>query len=204
MPRPLMAILIALLLAPTFSGCKQEDSKKQTDEGSEPVAAASEKDSAPEADVATQGNTLPDSDATAREVCESFLRLLAMDERSLAEQLLTRKALKVTVAAGLELEALGGPESTIKVDDAMYATSRARVAQVGCTVTEKDKSKQEIVWLMRRGESGWRIAGLIVDTGKSQEFLSLENRADVNAIIASKGGAPKSDDVRLVSGTDDE
>ena len=214
MPKSITAILLALVLAPCFGGCNQPVAQKSADEKSNVDKPTQ---SVPQIDIATQPKTLPASDATAKEVCQRFVGLLAQDERSLAEQLLTRTALKVTVDAGLELEAMGGEESTIEVGDAIYATSRALVAQVPCIVTEKDGKVQTLYWMMRRAESGWRIAGLIVNPGESQELLSLENRSDVAAIMTAKGGpAPEadkvepkavtteSDQIRQVSGTDDE
>ena len=195
-------VLIALFAATIFVGCSQDAEKKDGAESADSTAAT--QSTKPEADLATQTPELPQSDATAKKVCESFLNLLAHDERLLAEQLLTRTALKVTGSAGLELESLGGPDSKVVVQDAMYATSAAKVAQVPCTVTEKGGARQSFLWLLRREQSGWRISGLIVDMGKSQELLSFENKSDVASILASRGGSTGSGDVRLVSATDDE
>lgn len=216
MPKTTTAILVALLLAPCFGGCNKPVAQNSADKNAS-AKPAEDDSAAPKIDIATQPKTLPAKDATAREVCQRFLGLLAQGERSLAEQLLTQKALKTTVDAGLELEAMGGDGSSVEVDDAMYATNRAKVAQVSCTVTEKDGKSQTLSWMMRRSESGWRIAGLIVNAGESQEFLSLENRSDVAAIMSAKGGAaPETDksnsiadtngagQIRQVSATDDE
>jgi len=216
MPKHISAILITLLLAPLFAGCNEKVAKAPGDDSPTSAEAATHQSQAPQVDVATQPNTLPENDATAKQVCQRFLGLLAQNERSLAGQLLTRQALKVTVDAGLELEAMGSDGSSVEVGDAVYATSRAKVAQVPCTVTEKNGQKQSLLWMMRRSESGWRIAGLIVNSGKSQELLSLENRADVAAIMGAQGGSAKSATVaesntgsqqakiRQVSATDDE
>lgn len=218
MPKQLTAILIVLLLAPCFGGCNNQVSQAPADKDSAAKTGQSNS-AAPQIDIATQPNTLPDKDASAKEVCQRFLGLLAQDERVLAEQLLTQRALKVTVNAGLELEAMGGDGSSIEVGDAIYATSRAQVAQVPCSVKEKDGDKQSLVWMMRRNESGWRIAGLIVNSGKSQELLSFENKADVAAIMGAKGGkggsaadakvnptagVSENAEIRQVSATDDE
>ncbi|QEG20689.1 ABC transporter substrate-binding protein [Mariniblastus fucicola] len=201
--RQITTILLALILTTAFIGCSEPAATTESGESEDTVSQTRES-AIPETDVATQPDTLPGSDATAKVVCERFLALLSKNERNLAEQLLTRQAFKATVDAGLELEALGGPGSKVKVGEASYATSRAKVAQVPCTVVEKDGSKQSLLWMMRRGDSGWRIAGLIVETGESQEFLSLENRADVAAIMASQGGSSSEGNIRQVSATDDE
>jgi hypothetical protein len=192
--------LIAILLAPAFSGCAQPVADSSDGETQDSLAQTDAGSSAPQKDVATQPNTLPEKDASAAEVCKCFLSLLAQDERTLAEQLLTRRAFKVTVDAGLELEPMGGKNASLKVGEAVYATSRAEVAQVPCTVTEKNGKQQTLTWMMRRGDSGWRIAGLILNSGKSPEFLSLENKADVAAMM----GPAESGTVRQVSATSDE
>lgn len=157
---------------------------------------------APAVDLATQPAKLPEKDASAKVVCESFLALLSQGERSLAEKLLTPKAFQTTVAAGLELEPMGKLGKTLKVGQPAYATSRAKVAQVPCSVRGDDGSERQIQWLMRQGESGWRIAGLIMPSGKSSELLSLESKADVASIVKSRTESP--DTVRLVSATDEE
>jgi len=200
MPKQLTAILIVLLLAPFLGGCNNQVSQAPAE--NDPAAETGQNNSAaPQVDIATQPNTLPEKDASAKEVCQRFLGLLAQGERVLAEQLLTQKALKVTVNAGLELEALGGDGSSIEVGDALYATSRAKVAQVPCSVKEKNGDKQSLLWMMRRSESGWGIAGLIVNAGESQELLSLENRSDVAAIMGAKSSAPTPNKVNPTSST---
>ena len=202
MPKHFTAILIALLLLPFFGGCNQKVADLPTEEN--PTTKTAQINSvAPQVDVATQPNTLPEKEATAKEVCERFLDLLAKGEHNLAGQLLTSRAMKVTVNAGLELEALGGEGSSVKLGDALYATNRAQVAQVPCSVTESNGESQSLMWMMRRSESGWRIAGLIVNQDKSQELLSFENRSDVAAIMGAKGGSADAE-IRQVSATDDE
>lgn len=202
MPKHLTAILTALLLAPVFGGCNQQVADVPAEEN--PTAETAQSNpGAPQVDVATQPNTLPEKDATAKEVCQRFLGLLARGEHNLAEQLLTRRALKVTVNAGLELEALGGDGTSVELGDALYATNRAQVAQVPCSVTESNGDSQSLTWMMRRSESGWRIAGLIVNSGESQELLSFENKSDVAAIMGAKAGSAEPE-IRQVSATDDE
>lgn len=205
----LATVLTAVFLITLSGGCTKPVAKTDTDSSETELASKGDSKTTPEVNIATQPNTLPEKDASAKQVCERFLELLAQGERSLAEQLLTPRALKTTVAAGLELEAMGDSESTLEVGDAMYATTRAKVAQVPCTSTSKDGTSQSIQWLMRRGDSGWRIAGLIVDSGSTQELLSLESVADVASIVGSETGGSgmeqsDSGSIRLVSGTDED
>lgn len=200
----LMALSLATLFAGLMVGCGNKPVADKTDDAPQADSIQSSESLPPKPDLATLPTTLPESDATASEVCERFVSLLQQGERTLAEQLLTRKALKTTVDVGLELQTMGGVDSQATVATASYATSRAKVAQVPCTILEKDGSKQELTWMMRRGESGWRIAGLIVQTQKAPEFLSLENKADVSAIMRANQGEVVTTDVRQVSATDDE
>ena len=196
------ASLLLLMSSVLWLGCgesvKQVGVEQSSDSESETAVADT-----PPVDLATQPATLPEKDASAKEVCESFLGLLAQGERSLAEKLLTPQAFRTTVAAGLELQAMGDPGTTLNVGEAAYATSRAIVAQVPCTVKAADGPERKIEWLMRHTQSGWRIAGLIMQSGESSELLSLENKADVESIVKSRGGE-SSDTVRLVSATDEE
>jgi len=191
-----LAVLTALIAATLFCGCTDSTAVSDSNKAPQQNAAT------PEVDVATQPLKLPEKDASAKVVCERFLNLLAAQERSLAEQLLTRKAFKVTVDAGLELEAIGGAGTSLKVGQARYATNRAKVAQVPCIVTGAKGAKRQIQWLMRHEESGWRVSGLIVESAKTSELLSFESKADVAAVVKSRGES--ADSVRLVSATDDE
>ena len=91
------AILVCFLLVPLLGGCKQQVSQNSSNENPEGVVDSGKGDAGvPRVDIATQPNTLPEKDATARQVCERFLGLLAQGERSLAEQLLTRRAVSYT------------------------------------------------------------------------------------------------------------
>ena len=197
-----LAVLTAMITALTICGCSDPVAQNDPGKDGQQLQADSATDAKPKVDIATQPLTLPEKDASAKVVCERFLKLLAAGEQSLAEQLLTRKAFKTTVDAGLELEAVGGPGASVSVGEALYATNRAQVAQVPCTVTGSKGAKQEIQWMMRHSESGWRVVGLIVASGDTSELLSFENKADVAAVVKSRGDS--ADSVRLVSGTDEE
>ena len=97
----LTAVLTAVFLTPLLSACTKPVAKEDAAKSTEAKVASSAGSAVPQVDVATQPNTLPEKDASAKEVCERFLGLLAQGERSLAEQLLTQRALKLTVAVAL-------------------------------------------------------------------------------------------------------
>lgn len=171
--------LAAFVLITSFSGllgCSKPAPEKPSQDQTDGETTAT-------ANVAPQkDNQLPPADATAAQVCQRFMMLLQQGERTLAEELLTRQALATTGKLDLELEAMGGSNAKVSVGEAMYATDRAKLAQVPCTIRETGSSDQEITWLMRRLNSGWRISGLIVSSPRGPELLSLENHRDVATI----------------------
>ena len=71
MSKQILAVLLALLIAPFFSGCYQPVAENSQSDDSAQTKSASL--NVPQRDVATQPNTLPEKNATASEVCERFL-----------------------------------------------------------------------------------------------------------------------------------
>ena len=133
-----------------------------------------------------------DTDSTPDGVCRKFMKLLQSGNRISAENLLTRTALTVTTGAGLQLEPMGGPNSIFKVNDVLYATNKKKLAQVECTILDKDDGESyemDMAWLVRKHTSGWRISGVMLEleTGKTKDLLSFENVRDVNKIKALAG-----------------
>jgi hypothetical protein len=187
-------------VAAFVGGCGKSETKKAPAEQSQTSVDSNQKQVAsvqPQKD-----NQLPDAGATAAQVCERFMVLLQNGERTIAEELLTRKALTATGQLDLQLESMGSVDAKVKIGEPLYATSRAKVAQVPCSIKEKNGDQQELTWLMRRQDSGWRISGLIVESSNGPELLSLENLQDVAAIKRQTGQdelETESSQIRLTS-----
>jgi len=129
----------------------------------------------------TDSPSTDDGDETdPAEVCRRFLQFTQAGQKSKAERLLTKTALRTTLAAGLELEPMGGPHCTFDVRQASFATTQSKVAQVSCEVTEPGADPARVTWMLRKQDTRWRISGLIVESETGQrDLLSFENPRDV-------------------------
>jgi len=126
-------------------------------------------------------------DATPQDVCQNFMNYLRDGKRIDAENLLTRTALTVTTKAGLQLEPMGGPTANYNVNDVRFATTKAKLAQVECSIVETidgETYEMEVTWLARKQSNGWRISGVMLELqeGSVKDLLSFENMQDVTKI----------------------
>jgi hypothetical protein len=198
-----LANLTKLLIAVTFSvsmaGCNpsvdvvqnvpspEKSAAPEADSQTQTVSATNNNESSP----AVEANRLPEKNAVPDVVCEKFLSLIHAGNTAKAEQLLTSIAYANTSRAGLELEPLGGPDSTFNVGDVFYVTTKQKQAHVHCTIMEPGVQDTNVIWTMKKVRIGWRISGVILeDEEGKQDFLSFENPADVAQI---KGPEPKTE-----------
>ena len=86
--------LSLLLVSVSLLGCGESTNQHAGAEQQGDADSAAAATAAPPVDLATRPVRLPSKDASAKEVCESFLGLLAQGERSLAEKLLTQRAFR--------------------------------------------------------------------------------------------------------------
>lgn len=146
------------------------------------------------ASPATNAVKLPEVDASPERVCEIFMQYLNRGDRVKAERLLSSTALSTTAKAGLYLQPIGGKNAKVKIERAVYATDKQRLAQVQCVITEVDQGKEvsdELTWLVRKSKSGWRILGFMLrDDNGVEDFLSFENVRDVDAILQMSQTSP--------------
>ena len=131
-------------------------------------------------------------DQTPRGTCEAFMTLLQDGNRIAAENLLTRTSIANITKAGLILEPMGGPQSTCKIGQIQYATTKQELAHVPCQITELVDGKTEtmsVSWQVRKYGKAWRIAGVILETeaGKAPDLLSFENYVDVAKLQSMAG-----------------
>ena len=71
----------------------------------------------------------------------------------------------------------GSPTAKFNVDEVEYFGKQQSGAHVLCTWTDKDESGQEqtyeIVWILRKEDSGWAIAGMATRVFEDQDPLIL-------------------------------
>lgn len=144
-----------------------------------------------EVSPAVQETKLPDADASPEAVCQLFMKYLNSGDRVKAERLLTSVAFDTTAKAGLYLQPMGSAEAEVEIQAAFYVTNKQQLAHVPCTITEIEDGKpvkDELTWMVRKSKSGWRIFGMLLTLEKGQQdFLSLENAQDVDAILQMSG-----------------
>ena len=146
-----------------------------------------------EVSPAVQETKLPDADASPEAVCQLFMKYLNSGDRVKAERLLTSVAFDTTAKAGLYLQPMGSADAKVEISPAFYVTNKQQLAHVVCTITEIENGnpiKDELTWMVRKSKSGWRIFGMLLTLEKGQQdFLSLENAQDVDAILQMSGGS---------------
>lgn len=135
--------------------------------GTAPTTEAGEKP-AIEAEGAVQASsekpTSSDAAAGPKEALGRFLTAVKAGDDEGAAAMLTTLARQKTTEKGLTVAPPGSDTATFKVSQVeMKGDSGAYVA---CQWTETDgqgaKTTDEVVWVMSREESGWRIAGMVV------------------------------------------
>lgn len=171
----------------------KSDATTSTNDSQKTAAISTETNSVPptkstsSTSPATLTSAAPKGDATAEEVCHRFMNLIRSGNRIAAENLLTKTALRITTQAGLQLEPMGGPTAVYEVCDVRYATTKQKLAQVECSITDKvdgEDYEMNVTWLVRKQNTGWRISGVMLelDSGQIPDLLSFENIDDVSKI----------------------
>ena len=192
------AVLFAALTVGCGSSTPVEVSQTEAAAHEEPAAVAEDVTTSvavsatkTEVSPAVQETKLPDADASPEAVCQLFMKYLNSGDRVKAERLLTSVAFETTAKAGLYLQPMGSTEAKVEISPAFYVTNKQQLAHVVCSITEIEDGKtikDELTWMVRKSKSGWRIFGMLLtlDDGK-QDFLSLENAQDVDAILQMSG-----------------
>ncbi len=200
--RPVVAVA-GLTVAAMTLGCGESELTHSAKIGDAPLSqtpsAASQEATTSVAVSATKTEVspakretkLPDADTSPEAVCQLFMKYLNSGDRVKAERLLTSVAFDTTAKAGLYLQPMGSVDADVTISPAVYATNQQQLAHVECTITEIENGKpirDELTWMVRKSKSGWRIFGMLLTLEEGrQDFLSLENVQDVDAILLMSG-----------------
>lgn len=198
----LLLCLAVFTLTPLTLGCGDappvEVSQTKSVADEKPAAAAQEVTTSvavsatkTEVSPAVVETKLPDADASPEAVCQLFMKYLNSGDRVKAERLLTSVAFETTAKAGLYLQPMGSAEAEVEIQAASYVTNKQKLAHVACSITDTEDGetvKDELTWMVRKSKSGWRIFGMLLTLEEGrQDFLSLENAQDVDAILQMSG-----------------
>ena len=144
----------------------------------------------------------PPIEATASpaEVVTFFLDSLRAGDKTNVAATLTKKARQETSREGLVVQPIGTPDAKYEVGTVEYVGSRKDGAHVQSIWTEVDESGEkatyDVIWVLRKQETGWRIAGMAtqVAEGEAPEFLNFENPREMLNKIEESGAATASKD----------
>ena len=198
---------VFLVAAVIVVGCQSrtdvsQNDEKKWDENSTAEQVDSEQPSNEQSDRANLAK-ITSSSTEPHLVCRGFMELLQLEKTSEAQNLLTRKARALTLRFDLPLGFPGDANATFQVDEAKFATSKQKMAQVNCEINESVSGQDvssEIAWMLKRESQGWRICGMMLPTVQDQpmEFFSFESVSDVNLIKKMVSGEPAADQLQAM------
>ena len=154
-----------------------------------------------------------EKEASPRETVEAFLGALRSGDEEVAANLLTDRAREETDKINLAVKPPGTPNAAYKVSSVDYPEDIPDGAYVKSIWKETDESggteTYNVIWVLRKQDEGWRIAGMatpIVPDGEPL-FLNFEEPAEMlekwrraeeelDEQQARAAGRPKSNDLR--------
>lgn len=161
-----LAFLLMTPIVGVLAGCGKSNSDQvaQTDDedGDQETAAAA---SAPEA-------------ADAAEVVHEFLTAIQKGDETRSNELLTPLARQKTAEKDMAVAPIGSESATFTVGEVeLPEEGEGQIAHVASTWTDIDEDGQphtdEILWVLRSEEQGWRIAGMATKVFEDQPPLLL-------------------------------
>lgn len=188
---------VFLLVAGTsyFAGCNSETASTQSGSGSTSTAVA---ESNPTANATPQAHSLTEASQTQTSpaanhvkaaepavAVESFLAALQNEQGDVAFSLITGKARDAMHEFGLTPQPVGSKASTYTIGRTEFVTPEKDGAYVSSIWSEPLGNGQvdqyEIVWVLRKEVTGWRIAGMASEVLPSQPplFLDFENPGEM-------------------------
>lgn len=138
-----------------------------------------------EASPVSENLALPGIAASPVDVCKRFLQELNRENPDQFGLLLTPAALTVANRMKFDLPPVAQANAKFKFGDARYASIRQQICFVDCQLEEQTDSEQTtITWMMRKSNSGWRVAGMLVpgNDDSLSNLLSFESKIDLAQI----------------------
>lgn len=168
---------VAILVTGLMCGCggKEDASSKTTGRGDAPSAT-------PRTPNATDQQHAAFKSSTPKEAVSEFLGALQSGDKETTEALLTTKARQETEAHGLVVGPPGAPGATYTIGQVEPVEGDESSAYVSCVWSEKEEQAEfEVVWILRREEAGWRVAGMATRLGDSDQpvVLNFENLSEL-------------------------
>ena len=126
------------------------------------------------------------ADAPPDRVVATFLDALKNGDTATKASLLTHKALTETTKHEFEVNPQSAPHAQFQVHPPEFLPDNpngAHVTSVWSETYEDGQITYDVVWVLRREEEGWRIAGMAIELipGQPAAFLNFEDPADMEA-----------------------
>ncbi len=170
--------LLALFLVPFAVGCGSSDESTSTKPTSEkPSNEAVAKTDENVAAVPTK----PLKSSTPKEAVQTFLDAVKLGDAVAAELILTERARVEMGKNDMDVRPPQNPDAQYTLGATEYEDDAQTGAYVASSWTAEDKNgaiqTDEIVWILRNEDAGWRLAGMAVkpDPSKPPRIFNFEN-----------------------------
>lgn len=156
-----------------FSGCGNTESQPQADTST----TADELDGASNAQNANYGS--PADREAAAQVVRDFLQAIKSGDETVSNDLLTPLARQKTAELDMAVAPMGSESASFEVGDVeLPQEGDGELAHVASTWTDIDddgrEHTDEILWVLRREDDGWRIGGMATRVFEDQPPLLLD------------------------------
>lgn len=180
----LVVILCLSCLGLWVAGCGGNAANTATGPATDGKAATAAATDSPEvadaeAELSVQPNSPPD------QVIAAFLEARRKGDAKVTAALLTSRARSETASHKIDVNSQAVPDLEFQVAKPKYLKDNPNGSHVSSIWTEllPDGSKvsYEIVWVLRREEVGWRVAGFAAELipGTEPQFLDFEDPKDM-------------------------
>lgn len=172
--------LILMVAALTACGCGKADSNPPSLDATPNQSTALPNGTA----VATYSPQEVPGDATPDQVVTVFLDAMRAADGKAVESLLTTKAREETIKHNMPVEPVAAPHAQFQVAAPQYLPMNPNGAHVQAQWVESDGMltyTHTVIWVLRRQNDGWRIAGFAIELvpGQGPQFLNFEDPADM-------------------------
>lgn len=124
-----------------------------------------------------------------RSVVAGFLEGIKRGDSQTLQRLLTARAMAACESSGLRLSVPAEhPLAVCRVLQADYLPGDSAAAHVRCLWSDTDSTGNmpatEVIFVLRDEESGWRIAGLVMEGAGAADVFDLESVIELESLIS--------------------
>ncbi|WP_153556059.1 hypothetical protein [Roseimaritima sediminicola] len=174
-----------VLLTLSLSGCGSKP----------PVAEDAPQDSAAAPAASAQANAQSATEAPTAVVSEFLDRIRRGGAAQVeAVRLLTARAQAECQRTGLKMDSMGAPDARFEVTRSQPAPDAEDAALVHSVWTEPvadgTETTNEVVWLMKKEDAGWRISGLVLQVAEDVDPIAIDFEDGDQAAAVLGAAAP--------------